>query len=263
MRAAFKWITTLAVSLSALQAQAAPAVFFGEDLGVTSAAQMVNSFAARSQFLSRMSGYGLDGFENIAAGTTGALGLNFAGTGVTASMTGSGAVLDAPLAGGRFAVEGSQYLNTFGNRRIDFSTPVAAFGIFVNDANEVDNDPATLTIGGQLLTAAQIAARPFGSIDGIFRIVTERSPGVFELLFSGGAFPADLTGMFVGLLDAQNPYTNIILVNGAAGVDAAFTDGFGYDSLIVATPGQVPAPGTLALVALALPLLSLRRRAAR
>ncbi len=119
-------------------------------------------------------------------------------------------------------------------RRLTFSDPVAAFGLFVVDANELDNSSATATQNGQLLTQAQIEARPFDTIDGIFRIVTERSPGVFEVLFDSGTFPAPAaTVLFAGLIDDVNPFTNIILVNGSSGLDVNFADGFGYDDMIV------------------------------
>jgi hypothetical protein len=73
-----------------------------------------------------------------------------------------------------------------------------------------------------------------------------------------------MTGMFVGLLDYANPFTNIILINGTSGLDDAFLDGFGYDSLIAATSRQViPTPGTALLVATGLlGLVGVRRRSA-
>ena len=247
-----------ALALFSAQAMAAPTVFFGEDLAAASAANMTNSFAARSSFLSHLSGYGVEGFESFAAGSTFPTSnpLTFSGAGVTATNTGGG--VQNVASNGRFAVEGANYLRTGANQRITFSAAVAAFGLFVTDANETDNDPAQVTIGGNTLTAAQIAARPFGSSDGIFRIVTERSPGVFEVLYngSGSTFAANGTAMFVGLLDYANPFTNIILINGTSGLDSSpadFTDIFGFDSMIAATSRQViPTPGTALLVAIGL-----------
>lgn len=256
----------VALTLLSAPAMAAPTVFFGEDLAVASAANMTNSFAARSSFLSHLSGYGVEGFESFAAGSTFPTSnpLTFSGAGVTATNTGGGVRNDE--FNGRFAVEGANYLTSNANLRITFSAAVAAFGLFVTDANEVDNNPALVTVGGSTLTADQIAARPFRSVDGIFRIVTERSAGVFELLYdgSGSTFPRGMTGMFVGLLDYANPFTNIILINGASGLDTAFADGFGYDSLIAATSRQViPTPATALLVATGLlGLVGVRRRSA-
>lgn len=245
---------SVASSLALTPALAATTVYFGEDQGAGSPAAMPTSFAARDAFTAQLSSSGVESFESFAAGTdffaNAALQLNFAGTGVTASLTG-GDVRNAPF-NARFAVTGTNYLNTAFNQRITFNTPVSAFGLFVTDANETDNSPATVTVGGLTLTQQQIEARPFDSVDGIFRIVTERSPGVFEVLFDGSTFPArDSTGMFVGLVDGANPYANIILINGTSELDTQFTDGFGYDELTVGSVEQlapIPEPSTWALM---------------
>jgi hypothetical protein len=245
-------IAALGVGISATPAMAA-AVYFGEDLGAGSAANMPNSTAARTSFLSNLASYGVEDLESVP--TTNGIGsttaLNFGATGVTGTLSFQTTVRSVPF-NARFAADGTNYLDTSFNRRITFSTAVQAFGLFVIDANERDNDAANTTITAdgvsRTLTPEEIDARPFDSIDGIFRIITERSPGVFELLFDGGTFPAlDSSAMFVGLIDAVNPYDNIILINGAGGLDLAFQDGFAYDGLIV---GTVPEPGTLALLAL-------------
>jgi hypothetical protein len=243
---------TAAVGLS--PALAAPTVYFGEDLGAGSPAAMTNSFMARDAFMAQLSGSGTESFESFADLTdffaNPGLQLNFGGTGVTAALS-SGTARNAPNAG-RFPTAGTTYISASFNQRITFSTPVAAFGLFVNDAGEVDNNPATVTVGGLTLTQQQIEARAFDSVDGIFRIVTERSPGVFEVLFDGGTFPArDSTGMFVGLVDSANPYANIVLINGTSGLDSAFQDGFGYDEYTVGTVEQlspIPEPSTWALM---------------
>ena len=170
---------------------AAPTIFFGEDLGAGSAASIPNSIAARNAFVSRLTSFGLQNFESFSAGDIfpGCCGpLTFSGSSITADITG-GRILDAPF-NARFAISGTDYLNSSFNQRLTFSSPVAAFGVFVVDANEVDNNPATATQNGQLLSPAEIEARPFDTINGIFRIVTERSPGVFQVLFDSGTFPA-------------------------------------------------------------------------
>lgn len=249
----------LGAGVAATPAMAA-SVYFGEDLGAGSVANMPNSIAARSSFLSNLASYGVEGLESVT--TTGGVGststLNFGATGVTGALSFATTVRSQPF-NARFAAEGSNYLDTSFNRRITFNTAVQSFGLFVIDANEINNDPATVTWNnGQSLTQADIEARPFDSVDGIFRIVTERAPGVFEVLFDLGTFPArDSSAMFVGLIDAANPFTNIILINGTSGLDAAFQDGFGYDGLIV---GSVPEPGTLVLLGLGLAGLAASRR---
>jgi len=261
---------TLAAALvagvaAATPAIAAPTLFFGEDPGAASAANMPNSLSARTSFLSQLPAYGVQNFDGYAGGDffPDSNPMSFAGSSVTATITG-GLVRDEPF-NARFAVSGSNYLDSSFNQRITFSAPVAAFGLFVIDANENDNDPNTVTIDGQTLTEQQIQARPFGSVDGIFRIVTERELGVFEVLFDGGTFPArDSSAMFVGLIDAANPYSNIILINGTSGLDVAFQDGFGYDDMTLAA--AVPEPSTWGMLGLGLAAVGAwarRRRVSR
>lgn len=190
-------------------AVAAPTLYFGEDQGAGSAAGLNFSNNARAQFVFHVNTYltnplGSEDFEALGAGTeffnNPTARLDFVGSGVTASLTG-GLVRDAPH-NARFAVSGQQYLDTSFNQRIVFDRPVAAFGLYVIDANELDNDPAAVTVNGQTLTPQEIDARPFDSVDGIFRIVALRENGQFEVLFSDGTFPSrDSSAMFVGLID--------------------------------------------------------------
>ncbi|MES2992316.1 MAG: PEP-CTERM sorting domain-containing protein [Pseudomonadota bacterium] len=257
-------LATLVSALTASPALAAD-VYFGEDLTAGSAAALTNSVQARSSFVSALAGYGTESFETFAGGQVlpvGA-GLTFTGSSTTAVISG-GLIRNVPF-NARFAADGTNYYETDGNRRITFSAPVAAFGLFVIDANENNNNPATVTVNGQLLTQAQINERPFDSVDGIFRIVTERAPGQFEVLFDAGSFPAgDSSGMFVGLIDSANPFSNIILINGTSGLDGPFLDGFAYDGIMVGTVqmAAIPEPETYALMLGGLGLLGLavRRR---
>jgi len=246
----FLLVVVFVTALASANISAAPLVFFGEDLAAGGPGGMPNSFAARDDFTGHLTGFGLEDFESFAGGITfpGGNPLTFTGSSVTGILTGGG-VLNVPLYG-RFAVSGTNYLDTSFNQRITFSSPVAAFGTFVIDANESDNNPLTATKNNQVLTQAEIDARPFDTIDGIFRIATERSPGVYEVLFVAGTFPApNSSALFAGIIDVANPFTNIILINGASGLDLLFRDGFGYDNIIVATADQVvPEPATMILL---------------
>jgi hypothetical protein len=248
----------LATALALGPALAAPTVYFGEDQGAGSAAGLNFSNNARAQFVFHVNTYlanplGSEDFETFAAGTeffnNPSARLDFAGSGVTASLTG-GLVRDVPFAS-RYAVSGQNYLSTSFNQRIVFDRPVAAFGLYITDANELDNDPAAVTVNGQTLTQQQIEARPFDSVDGIFRIVALRENGQFEVLFSDGSFPSrDGSAMFVGLIDEKNPFVDIRLINGASGLDTQFQDGFGYDLMYAAA--AVPEPSTWLMMGLGL-----------
>jgi hypothetical protein len=256
----------LATAAALSPATAAPTVYFGEDPGAGSAAGLSTSNSARDQFVNHVNNLlgaplGVEDFETLPVGTeffgNPAARLDFVGGGVTASLSG-GLVRNAPY-NARFAVSGQQYLDTSFNQRIVFDKPVVAFGLYVIDANELNNDPATVTVGGQTLTPQQIDARPFDSVDGIFRIVAVRDSGQFEVLFDGGSFPArDSSGMFVGLVDAANPFIDIRLINGASGLDQQFQDGFGYDLMYAAAP--VPEPASWLMLALGLAAATAWRR---
>lgn len=240
-------------------AASAATLYFGEDLGAGAAAGLLNSGAAEAAFLAALATHGTETLELLPAGST--TSLVFGVTGLGGTLSAATTVRNVPF-NARFAADGTNYLDSSFNRRITFGTAVQAFGLYVIDANESNNNPATVTIGGATLTAAQIDDRPFNSVDGIFRMLTQRADGSFEVLFDGGTFPSpDSSGMFVGVVDAANPFDNIVLINGTSGLDTAFQDGFGYDRLTVGSAASaVPEPGVAALLALAGAALALQRR---
>jgi len=245
-------------------AAAAVVTVFGEDAAGGTPAAMPNAQAAQARFLAQLATWGGDGLEARPVDTSTST-LAFGGMGVLGSLSQPLPVLGSP-SGGAFATAGTKYLATTGSVRISFSKPVEAFGVFATDVGDHDNDPATVTAGGQRLDPARRDARPAGGeVDEVLRIYTERAGGALDLLFSGGALPAASGGaLFIGLIDAAKPFTNLWLVNGAAGLDSAWNDGFGFDQFTVGTAvprsSTVPEPAGLALLALAGAALAGHRR---
>ena len=128
-------------------ALASPLVFLGEDIGPVSVGDLPtsipNSIAAQNQFLSNLSGYSVEGFESFAPLTN-----FFTETdlrlfnGTTAEASVSGGLARDDLDRGRFPIEGSNYFHDRGyTRRLTFNSPIAAFGFFLIDYGEMDNNP--------------------------------------------------------------------------------------------------------------------------
>jgi hypothetical protein len=253
-------VAALATFMSTVESKAAPTIFFGQDLNAGSAANIPNSLGARTAFLAALSGFGLEpglqNFESFSVPIPNATSLTFDGTSVTATITGgriSDQATDAvPGGSGRFPISGNNYYSSGQNRQITFSTPVSAFATFVTDWGEADNPES-------IVTPEELLARPFDTVDGIFRLVTERSPGVFESFGPIHTFPAggDGAALFIGVIDTLIPLTNVFLINGTSGLVVG-NDGFGFDDFFVATPSQVsvPAPTTLILLGAGLAALA-------
>ena len=214
--------------------------FFGEDLGLGENMRLlthVNSDAARTAFLSNLTGVGTETFESYADGTGGPLGISFPGAG-TATISGNGSI-DTVVAGtngfGRYPVSGTNYWESNTTFRIDFSVSIAAFGFYGVDVGDFTGQIRLIATNGH-------------TVDYIIPNSTN---------VDGGGV------MYYGFYDTENVYDSIEFSNTAMGVDV-----FGFDDFTIGTPDQlnpVPEPATTAVIgfALGLGLLASARRKLR
>jgi hypothetical protein len=229
----------LALSTSASAQQ----IFFGEDINLTATGQNENavriphpnSDAARISFFSNLSGVVTETFEQYAPNASIST-LTFGPD--TATLSPSLQVLSLPTGtlNGAYPISGNQFLlqnalgaNTFS---IAFSSPQAAFGLYVTDLEVQGN----LTLRFLLSDGVTTIDRP---------IPTQVNPTVND----------NHTGsvLYWGVIDTGNPFTRVTFVrNLNAG------DGFGFDDMTIARTTQVvPEPQTYALMAIGLTFLGL------
>lgn len=237
-------LLTLCLALIAIQAQAAPVTFFGEDRGLgefTPLASHPNSDAARNAFLANLVGTGTETFESYASGTGTPLGISFPGAG-TATLGGSGNV-SVVAAGstngvGRYAISGTHFWeagSSYSAFSIDFSSPIAAFGFYGVDIGDFNGQiKLTLTNGG-----------------GTTNITVPNSTNV-----PGGGV------LYFGFYDTATQYSRIEFLNTNPGGG----DYFGFDDMTIGSLEQVhpkstvPEPGTLLLLGSGLVGLAAYRR---
>jgi hypothetical protein len=197
-------------------------IFYGEDLGLgenTRLASHPNSDLARNNFLGSLSGVGTESLELFADNALAPIAINFGSAG-TATLQGSGRIntlVTGTNAAGRYPISGNNYWETdnalnprgpSGDFRIDFSTPIAAFGFYGTDIGDF-NGQLTLT----LLTAG-------GSI--VQNIGNSNVPG-------GGV-------LYFGLIvNPGQEFTRATFGNTNTG-----TDFFGFDDFSIGTREQVP-----------------------
>jgi hypothetical protein len=226
----------LSATLFAGSANAAVLTFFGEDTGANGAFVPGGaSETARNNFLANLDGVGTEDFEGFANGTTTPIALTFPGSAgsITATLNDpSGSAFTSTNPGaGRFATSGVSFLQEVTNGfRIDFSSPIAAFGFYGTDIGDFKGQiTLTFTNGSTLnLTVPNTLNGPNASL------------------------------LFFGVIDTVNSYTSVTFGNTNAG-----TDFFGFDDLIIGDIDQVdpvPAPAALVLFGLGLAGLGFARR---
>ena len=222
-----KWkvlLITLCLTLIAVQTQAAPVIFYGEDLNNSMTVPLSsypNSTAAQTAFLANLVGVGTETFESFSAGTMAPLGLSFAGAG-TATLTGlPGNITSIPSGStngvGRYAISGTKFWDTMATSFvINFSAPISAFGFYGIDVGD----------GGGQLTLALLA--------------TDSS--ITNLTVNNRVSNNDGSVLYYGFYDLTKQYTQITF-----GKTAGPNDVFAFDDMTIGSNNQViptPEPAT-------------------
>jgi hypothetical protein len=216
-----------------------PTVFFGEDLNPGgSLAGMVNSQAARANFLSNLVGVGTEDFESIAVQdySNQNVNLNF-GTAGTATLFSQNfaSVRNAPSAG-RFATSGTNYFQTRAGSNdvfeITFTEDIAAFGFYGTD---------------------------FGDFSGNLMVeLTNGSTTTIDIPHTVNA--PNGAGLFFGLIafNAGDTFSKVTF----QGTTTA--DVFGFDDLTIGTIENViiPLPSAAGMALAGFGLVAVRRRRA-
>ena len=227
-------------------------VFFGEDINQTATGQNENAVRiahpnsdfARNSFLANLSGVVTETFEQYAPNSN-ISSLTFGPD--TASLSPALQVLNFstgtfngtyPISGNQFLLQNALGTNTF---NIGFSTPQAAFGLYVTDIEVQGN-----------MTLRFLLADGVTSIDRL--VPTQVNPTVND----------NNTGsvLYWGVIDTDNPFVQVTFVR-----NLNSADGFGFDDLTIARVTQVippnqavPEPGTYALLSLGLVLIAFAKR---
>ncbi|MEM1117156.1 MAG: T9SS type A sorting domain-containing protein [Bacteroidota bacterium] len=219
-----------AVALAtAAPTMATPVKFFGQDPQPSPASVLPASgasVAARTEFLSNLSGVGTEDFGSVTVTNpntaSATFSLSFAASSGTITATGGGfrariqqnkppSELDA------FATSPVDFLKANGGLTLSFDTPIAAFGFYITDVEVPDTVLLTLTPDG----GGAPVELPFTGI------INTGQPG---------GIPGDGQVAFIGFIDTETLYTGIDISfpGTSAGAEA-----FGFDDMTVGDVGQV------------------------
>lgn len=224
---------------------AAQTTYFGQDVRwVPDNGNLAGtaSLAARNNFLSMLTGVGTEDFESFTDGDDAPLLLSFVGAG-TATLTNNGEI-EANTGFGRRPTSGNNFwevsTGSTGNEfTIDFSNPVAAFGVYGTDVGDFD---AQLTLGfynGLTLVDTWSPAHGFGN-------------------------PSNEGNLnFFGYINTANPFNQIRFTSTGGGQDVWGFDDMTIGSVaqVVPDPSVVPEPATMTLLATGLAgMVAARRR---
>ena len=246
-------LALVAIVLLAIGSSAhAALVFFGEDINRTATGQNENAVRiahpnsdfARNSFFANLSGVVTETFEQVAPNSIVST-LTFGPD--TASLSPALQAINLatgtfngtyPISGNQFLLQSALGTNTF---NIGFSTPQAAFGLYVTDLEVQGN----LTLRFLLADGSTTIDRP---------VPTQVNPTVND----------NNTGsvLYWGVIDTDNPFIQITFVR-----NLNSADGFGFDDMTIARATQVipqsqavPEPGTYALLSLGLILTGFATR---
>lgn len=222
------------VGLLSGTANAAPVIYFGENLTPGGTVTGV-PVTARASFLAALSGgVGTEDFEGFSLGDPAPLALSFPGStgSITATLTGAGT--DIHTGGsGRFPTSGNNYVETPGGGDfvIDFGSSIAAFGFYGTDLGDIGNDLV-------------ITLTDTNNVDTSFTVDVAGTP-------NGGL-------IFWGFTDTTTEYDRITFTNTPGTGDV-----FGFDDMTIGDLQQVitvSEPGMLASFGLGLIGLGFARR---
>ncbi|WP_305678313.1 PEP-CTERM sorting domain-containing protein [Hydrogenophaga sp.] len=233
----------LAIGLSAFSSQAAYVTYTGFDLGIgegTPLATTPNSTGAETSFKNALIGVGTETFEGIATGTGGPLAVNFGAAG-TATLSGGGGSVESVTPGftngfGRYSIPSASSskfwevaAGSSGDFSILFSETIAAFGFYGVDIGDFSGTLNLEIYNGASLLSSQLVSGT-------------RVTGGSVLYF--GIIASDVTEDFTEV--------RFRTTGGSGDVFAFdnFTIGNREQICRVNCGGEVPEPGSLALLGL-------------